>query len=125
MTAMRDSDGEAAPRIFVDRHSKTTVAVIGLVAEDDFVRARSVIPEWREYSGYEEWRESREGFQIGLVMAGVEVKTPTVVFTQFLDWCRDTRTLPGAQALEAFAARSYDLWPVLSDPHGAIGAYRH
>jgi hypothetical protein len=122
---MRDSDGEAAPRIFVDRHSKTAVAVIGLVAEDEFPRAQNVIPEWREYSGYEEWRESREGFQMALSMAGVDVRMATIVLAQFLDWCRDRRALPGAQALEAFAARSYDLWPARSDPHGAIGAYRH
>src|SRR5579863_4935723 len=98
---MRDSDGEAAPRIFVDRHSKTAVAVIGLVAEDEFLRARSVIPEWSDYSGYEEWRESREGFQMALAMAGVDVKMATVGLAQFLDWCRDSRTPPGAQALEA------------------------
>ena len=116
---------EVAPRIFVDRHSKAGVAVIALVREDEFLLAQSVIPEWREYSSYQEWRESREGFELGLAMAGVDVKTPTVLLTRFIDWCDETKTRPGERALEAFAARSYDLWPVRDDAAGALGQKRH
>ena len=62
---------------------------------------------------------------MGLAMAGVDVRTPTVVLASFLDWCRDTKTSPGAEALEAYAARSYDLWPVRDNSRGAVGAIRH
>jgi hypothetical protein len=102
---------EPALNIFVDGLSKADISVIALVAEDEFTSARYVIPEWREYSCYEEWLDSREGFQMGLTMAGVEVRMVPVALSSFLGWCRDTKTQSCAGALETFAGLSCDLRP--------------
>ena len=103
---------DATPRIFVDHRSRTTVAIVALVGEEEFPRAQSLIPEWSNYSDYAEWRDSREDLQMGLAMAGVDVRMPKVVLSPFLGWCDDTKTRPNGRALETFAAQSYGLWPV-------------
>jgi|SRR5579872_7480458 hypothetical protein len=108
MITVGDQNDEAAVSVFLDSSSKT-VAVIPLISADEFDRAKTAIPEWKDYSGYEDWRETCEGFQIGLAMAGLDVKMIPVTLASFLSWCRDTKTLPGARALESFACRSYDL----------------
>jgi hypothetical protein len=101
---MSDSDIDPGILIFVDRHSKAETAVIALIAKHEFARARLVVPGLSVYSSYEEWRESREGFQMGLAMAGVDVKMVPVELTPFLAWCRLTGTPSSERALEAFAS---------------------
>jgi hypothetical protein len=104
-------NSEPALSIFVDGLSEADVSVIALVSEGEFASARKAIPEWSEYPNYEEWRDSREGFQIGLAMAGVEVRMVPVALPMFLEWCRDTKTPASAGALETFAGLSCDLYP--------------
>jgi hypothetical protein len=101
---MNDSDAEAGIRIFVDRQTKAETAVIALIAEAEFARAQIAAPDLAIYSDYADWRESREGFQIGLAMAGVEVKMVPVALKPFLAWCRLTGIAPDARALDAFAS---------------------
>jgi hypothetical protein len=108
LTTVGGLNNENALSIFVDNLSKM-VAVIPLISADQFDWAQTVIPEWKEYSGYEDWRETCEGFQIGLAMAGVDVKMIPISLGSFLSWCRDTKTPPSERVLETFAARSYDL----------------
>ena len=96
------------------------------MAEDEFALARVAIPEWSEYSSYEEWRDSREGFQMGLTMAGVEVRMVPIALSTFLVWCRDTKTQSSAAALETFAGQAFDLRPKQDPPRRmAIYATRH
>jgi hypothetical protein len=102
---------EPALNIFIDGQSMVDISVIALVVEDEFELAQAVISEWSEYSTFEEWRASREGYQMGLAMAGVEVRMIPIALTAFLTWCRNSKTLSSACALETFAARSCDLWP--------------
>jgi hypothetical protein len=90
--------------VFLDRRSKTETAIIALVAEEEFARAQTLVSGLDAYSDYEDWRDAREGFQIGLAMAGVDVKMVTVRLTPFLAWCRLNKTLASEQALEAFAS---------------------
>jgi hypothetical protein len=101
---MSDSDVDPGILTFVDRHSRAETAVIALIAKHEFAWAQEVIPDLSEYSGYREWSESREGFQMGLEMAGVDVKMAPVALTPFLAWCRLTGAPPGERALNAFAA---------------------
>jgi hypothetical protein len=89
---------------FVDRKTRAQSAVIGLVAEREFERARIAIAELAAYPSYRDWLDAREGLQIGLSMAGVDAATVCVSLSSFLQW----RGLAGAssdeRALDAFAA---------------------
>lgn len=89
---------------FIDHKSKVETAVIGLLAKEEFVSAQDVVMGLRVYGDYQEWCESCEGFQIGLTMAGVEVKLAPVTLTPFLAWCRITQTPLTERALNAFAS---------------------
>jgi hypothetical protein len=101
---MSDSDIDPGILIFVDRQSKAETAVIALVAKDEFAWGQIVVPDLNAYSDYGEWRESREGFQMGLAMAGVDVRMVPIALTPFLAWCRLTGTAPDERALDAFAS---------------------
>jgi hypothetical protein len=101
---MSGSDLDPGILTFVDRRSKAETAVVALIAKDEFARAQIVIPHLKDYSDFGEWRESREGFQMGLAMAGVDVKMVPVLFAPFLAWCRLTETRPDERSLDAFAA---------------------
>ncbi len=93
----------------VDRHSMAEIAVIALLNKDEFAQARTVVADLNVYSDYREWLESREGFQMGLAMAGVEVKMVPVVLPQFLAWRRLTGAPPTERALNAFASAIFHL----------------
>jgi len=101
---MSDSDIDPGIRIFADRQSQAETAIIALIAKDEFAWARILIPDLNAYSDYEDWRESREGFQMGLAMAGVDVKMAPIALTPFLIWSRLTGTPPSERALDAFAS---------------------
>jgi hypothetical protein len=89
--------------VFVDPQSKRHTAVVALIDEDEFTWAQIVISGLNAFGGYAEWRESREGFQIGLAMAGVEAKLLPLALTPFLAWCRLTGNPPSERALDSFA----------------------
>src|ERR1700722_15858010 len=101
---MNDFFTEPEIAVFRDRQTNAETAIIALVSEQEFARARTIVPGLNAYFDYEDWRESRDGFQIGLAMAGVDVKMVTVGLTPFLAWCRLNKTLASEQALEAFAS---------------------
>jgi hypothetical protein len=95
-----------APRIdiLVDFRTHVETAVIGLFAEDEFGRAQIAIPDLRAHAEYEDWLDCREGFQMGLAMAGVDAKLVCVPLAQFLAWRRRAAAPLGERSLDAFAA---------------------
>jgi hypothetical protein len=110
-------NSEPAPRIFLGGLPQGDTSVIALIAEDEFASAQQAIPEWRIYATYEEWLDSREGYQMGLTFAGVDVRMTPIALGEFLMWCRDTKTTSSARALETFAGLGCDLSPKHSDSH--------
>lgn len=109
-------NSDRAPRIFASGLSKGGTSVIALIAEDEFALAQEAIAEWRLYSSYEDWLDSREGYQMGLAFAGVEVKMAPVALSAFLAWCRERETPSSARALELFAELTCNLFPDRSLP---------
>ena len=101
---MNDFDLDPGIPTFVDSQSKAETAVIALIAEEEFAWAQVVIPDLADHFGYEDWLDCREGSQLGLSMAGVDVKMVPVVLSPFLAWCRLTETSPSERALDAFAS---------------------
>jgi hypothetical protein len=91
-------------RVFADLETRSETAVIALIATDEFAWAQDTVPDLGVYSDYDEWRESREGFEAGLTMAGVDVKMVAVAVAPFLTWCRKTGNAPDERALDTFAA---------------------
>ena len=75
---MNDFFTEPEIAVFRDRQTNAETAIIALVSEQEFARARTIVPGLNAYFDYEDWRESRDGFQMGLAMAGVDVKMVTV-----------------------------------------------
>jgi hypothetical protein len=90
--------------VSVDPRSNAQVAVMAMISEEDFRGARLVIPDLAAQGDYQDWLDSREGFQMGLAMAGVDVKMMFVTVSQFLTWCRHSQTTPSESALDAFAS---------------------
>jgi hypothetical protein len=119
-------NNEPALRTFGDGLSKGDIFVIALVAEDEFASAREAICEWRIYSTYEDWLDSRRGYQMGLAFAGVEVRMVPIALSPFLAWCRDSQTPSSADALETFAGLTCALSPKPDRPLAvAIRAIAH
>jgi hypothetical protein len=105
------SDIQSAPRIstFIDPQTRAHFAVLAITSEEEFAWAQVAIPDLSLHDSYQDWLDSREGFQIGLSAAGVEVKMVRVELTPFLAWCRLTRTQPSERVLDAFAAMLFFL----------------
>jgi len=80
-------------------------AIIALLGEDEFARARSFIPDLRLHCDYADWRDSCEALQIGLAMAGVDARLALVALTPFLAWRRLTGTPASQGGLDSFAAK--------------------
>jgi hypothetical protein len=57
--------------------SHLTFAIIGVVAESEFKKARTTINEFAQYCDYEDYLSMRESLQVGLAMAGVH---PTILY---------------------------------------------
>lgn len=76
---------------------------IGLFAAADFGRAQSQIPGLSSYSDYQDWRDAREGLQMGLAMAGVEAALVPVRLDSFLGWSALAGTMGDEAALDSFA----------------------
>jgi hypothetical protein len=88
---------------FRDSQSQIETAVMAVLGESEFESAQLVIPDLAAQLNHGDWLDRREGFQIGLAMAGVDVKTVEVALSPFLAWCRLTERLPSERALDAFA----------------------
>jgi hypothetical protein len=102
-------------------HSRTepasqVQAMIAVVTEDDFERARARLHELAEYSDYEDYRLSRESLQIGLEMAGVETTMLPFRLSTLLEWRKMSEPFPGESGLAAsifpdrVAGDAHDLW---------------
>jgi hypothetical protein len=101
---MSDFNNDRGILVFLDRRTRAEAAVIALMAAREFAQAQRAIPDLRAYSNYEDWRETREGFQMGLAMAGVDAKVVNVVLNRFLAWCRLRELAPSERTLDAFAS---------------------
>src|SRR5579863_8421823 len=101
---MGDPEQGSAPSIFIDAQSKAHTAIMAMISEEEFAWAQIVLPDLGAYPDYQDWLDCREGFQMGLAMAGVEVRLVDVALTPFLAWCRLTKTDPSERALDAFAS---------------------
>jgi hypothetical protein len=99
------SDIQSAPRIstFIDPQTRAHVAVLAITSEEEFAWAQVTISDLSLHDSYQDWLDSREGFQIGLSVAGVDVRMVRVELTPFLVWCRLTRTQPSERTLDSFA----------------------
>jgi hypothetical protein len=100
---MSNVDTDSVIPLFLDDGSRAQIAVMAEVLEADFPWAQIVIPDLCRYSDYQDWLDHREGFQIGLSMAGVEVSTIPVELVHFLAWCRIVPMRPSERALDQFA----------------------
>src|SRR6516162_1824980 len=80
--------------------------LVGVVPPADFERARDYISELSDYSGYDDWLDSRYGRCMGLSMAGAEASLETVTLDDFLDWCGWQRMRPSEAALDLYASNS-------------------
>jgi hypothetical protein len=104
MAAMEDIDLEARIPTYVDPQTHQHVGVIAVLSEEEFAWAQIIIPDLSSYLGYEDWLDCREGFEVGLAMAGVDVKKISVVLSPYLAWCRLTGAQPSERSLDAFAS---------------------
>jgi hypothetical protein len=89
--------------VFADPTSRSATAVVALIDKDEFTWAQIVVSGLNGYYDYEAWRDTREGFQMGLAMAGVAAKLLPIAVTPFLAWCRITGAAPTERALDDFA----------------------
>jgi hypothetical protein len=80
--------------------------LVGVVPAADFERARGCISELSDYSGYDDWLDSRYGRFMGLSMAGAEASLETVALDDFLTWCGARRKHPSEAELDAYAQHS-------------------
>jgi len=77
---------------------------VGIVAEDEFVRAQAAIGVLAGYCDYEDWLDARRGLQIGLAMAGADARMVVVDLSSFLGWRDRTGKPADERALDAFAS---------------------
>ena len=83
-----------------------TKVLVGVVSAADFGRAKDCISELSDYSGYDDWLDSRYGLFMGLSLGGDEASLETVALNEFLDWCGARRMRPTEAALDAYAQHS-------------------
>jgi hypothetical protein len=107
--AMIDAGLDFAIPLFAGAQSNAQVAVMAALSEEEFARAQVLISDLSGRGDYADWLDYREGFLIGLSMAGVEIETVSVALPPFLAWCRLAQTRPSERALDAFALMLF-LW---------------
>jgi hypothetical protein len=88
---------------FEDAQTGAQTAALATISLNEFERTRTIISDLAHYNSYQDWLDTREGFQIGLAMAGVDVKCVAVALPALLAWCRLTNTTPSERAMDAFA----------------------
>jgi hypothetical protein len=77
--------------------------LVGVVSAADFERAQGCICELSDYSGYDDWLDSRYGRFMGLSLGGAESSLETVALEDFLNWCGARRMPPTEAALDVYA----------------------
>lgn len=99
------SETISAPRIatVVDPLSHAHLAAIALLSPEDFSAAQGILSDLDAYFDYQDWLDSRDGFQMGIAASGVDAKKVPVALSAFLAWCRLTKTAPSERTLDAFA----------------------
>jgi hypothetical protein len=80
-----------------------TKVLVGVVSAADFGRAQGCISELSDYSGYEDWLDSRYGRFMGLSLGGDDASLEMVALDDFLSWCGARRIPPSEVALDAYA----------------------
>jgi|SRR5579883_1482966 len=100
---MSDADLDAGIPLFVDAQTNAQIAVMADISDHEFAWAQVVVPDLIRYPDYQDWLDHREGFQIGLSMAGIQVATVSVALVPFLLWCRLIQSRPSERALDDFA----------------------
>jgi hypothetical protein len=106
---MSEADLNFEIPLFVDQHLHAQVAVMAEISEEEFAWAQIVIPNLIRYPDYQDWLDHREGFLIGLSMAGVDVNAVPVALVPFLFWCRLARVKPSERTLDEFALAVFRL----------------
>ena len=77
---------------------------VGMLSPEAFALAAITIPALSGYSDYEDWRDAREGLQMGLAFAGVDAELTPVSLTALLAWSRLAKIEPDETALDRLAA---------------------
>src|SRR5665213_3299952 len=86
----------------VARDATPLSMAIGVFAAAEFARAQSLMPDLSPYCDYQDWRDAREGLQMGLAMAGIEAVLVPVGLDSFLRWCGLAGTGSNEVSLDAF-----------------------
>ena len=66
--------------------SRAAVAIIGIVAENDFQKAKMIVNEFAQYCDYEDYCAMRESLQVGLAMAGVHATMRYFSLSALMQW---------------------------------------
>jgi hypothetical protein len=81
--------------------SQATVAIIGVIAEKEFEKARTTTREFADYCDYRDYRAMRESPQVGLAMAEVHGTMLYFTLSALLLWREINRKS---------ASDAHDLW---------------
>ena len=106
---MSEADLNFEIPLFFDQRLHAQVAVMAEISEEEFAWAQIVVPDLIRYPDYQDWLDHREGFLIGLSMAGVEVNAVPVALVPFLFWCRLAQAKPSQRTLDDFALMVFRL----------------
>jgi hypothetical protein len=82
------------------------IAIIGVLSEDDFERARMTMPEFSGYLDYENYYLERESLQLGLSLAGFSAVMLPFELSSLLEW----RKLCGMGEFDEDVSDAHDLW---------------
>jgi hypothetical protein len=69
-----------------ESRSRKTIAIIGIVTEDDFEVATELLSEFRTYCSYHDYIASRESLQVGLSTGGLVATTLYMRFSTLSLW---------------------------------------
>ena len=86
-----------------DATSREPSVTVGMLSPQAFAVAAVTIPAFSVYSDYEDWRDAREGLQMGLAFGGVDAELTPVSLAALLAWARLTGTEPDEVALDRLA----------------------
>jgi hypothetical protein len=80
------------------------IEIVAALDENDFERARAVIPDIALYADYQDWLDDRFGLTLGLCAGGADARMRSVRLSSFLIWCRFANASPSQEGLDEFAA---------------------
>jgi len=84
---------------------RETIAIIGIVTEDDFEIATNLLVEFSDYCSYDDYIASRESLQLGLSTSGL-VATPVYMRFSTLSLWRKFSSKPESDG----GLVTHDLW---------------